>query len=124
MNTKKLIISLSCFIIAAFLSHTSSAFAEGIKDRMINRLPIIKELKSSGVLGENNIGYLEFRQAPGSSQDVVNEENSDRTTVYTAIAEKQGATVDFVGKRRAVQISENAEPGTWLQNNDGQWYKK
>ena len=70
------------------------------------------------------MGYLEFRQAPGSHQALLNNENSDRKTVYSAIAKKQGATAEFVGKRRAIQISKKASQGTWLQNKAGKWYQK
>ncbi|MFP4444853.1 MAG: DUF1318 domain-containing protein [Desulfosudaceae bacterium] len=44
--------------------------------------------------------------------------------VYQAIASKLGTTVDKVGSRRALQIRENAEPGTWIQEPDGQWTRK
>lgn len=32
--------------------------AGGIKERMKERLPVIAELKTQGIIGENNKGYL------------------------------------------------------------------
>lgn len=114
-------------IIALLLSFffTVSCFAaEGIKDRMKNRLPAINALKDQGVIGENNKGYLEFRQSRADQKQLVDEENADRLKVYTAIAGQQGASPDLVGSRRAIQIAEIASPGTWLQKTDGSWYQK
>ena len=88
------------------------------------RLPAIKSLKADGIVGENNNGYLEFIGGNRKNADVVNAENSDRQAVYAAIAKRQGTTVDLVGKRRAMQISQRARAGEWLQDSNGKWYKK
>ena len=98
--------------------------AESIKQRMINRLPTIIKLKESGIVGENNSGYLEFVGSRKENADVVEAENRDRKAVYEAIAKKQGTTVEVVGKHRAVQIAEIAKPGEWLQDANGKWYQK
>lgn len=102
----------------------STANAQGIKERMLARLPQIDSMKSSGILGENNKGYLEFVGKERKMQDVVEAENLDRKKVYEAIAAKQGTSPALVGSRRALQISENATAGTWLQAADGSWYRK
>ena len=83
------------------------AGAADIKARMQERLPTIIQLKSEGIIGESNKGYLEY--LPGAAkkmQDVVADENRDRETVYNAIAKQQGTTAELVGKRRALQIAE------------------
>lgn len=101
------------------------AGAADIKARMQQRLPTIVQLKSEGIVGENNQGYLEF--VPGVTQkmgNIVAEENSDRKMVYEAIAKQQNTTADLVGKRRAIQIRQRAVAGEWLQNDSGKWYKK
>jgi hypothetical protein len=33
-------------------------------------------------------------------------------------------TADVVGRRRALQIAENAKPGEWLQDAGGKWVQK
>jgi hypothetical protein len=123
MKTRKSI-PLFCLILTFLFTFSSLSFADEIKDRMLQRLPVINELKAKGIIGENNTGYLEFRQASSAHQAMLNEENADRKAVYIAIAKKQGATPEFVGERRAMQIAEKADPGTWLQNSTGQWYQK
>jgi len=101
------------------------AGANDIKTRMQERLPTIVQMKTDGLIGENNKGYLEF--VPGAvkkMQDVVADENKDREMVYGAIAKQQKTTTELVGDRRAIQIAEKASPGEWLQDQTGKWYKK
>jgi uncharacterized protein YdbL (DUF1318 family) len=101
-----------------------SALADDIKARMKNRLPLIKQLKSQGIVGENNKGYLQFVGGNKAKADVVAAENKDRKTVYTAIAKQQGTTAELVGKRRALQIAKKAAPGEWVQDAGGKWIQK
>jgi uncharacterized protein YdbL (DUF1318 family) len=92
---------------------------------MQERLPTIVQMKSDGIVGENNKGYLEF--VPGAAkknESMIAAENSDRKSVYSAIAIQQKTTPELVGERRVIQISEKAAPGEWLQDQAGKWYKK
>lgn len=101
------------------------AGANDIKARMQQRLPTIVQMKSSGIIGENNKGFLEF--VPGAApknNDIVSAENRDREQVYSAIAKQQGTSSQLVGERRAIQLRQQASPGEWLQDPSGQWYKK
>jgi uncharacterized protein YdbL (DUF1318 family) len=101
-----------------------TAFSDDIKARMIARLPVLRDLKAQGIIGENNQGYLEYRGSKRPKEDVVQAENQDRRAVYSAIAKQQGATAELVGKQRAVQIAEKADSGEWLQDATGKWYRK
>jgi uncharacterized protein YdbL (DUF1318 family) len=101
-----------------------SASADDIKTRMKKRLPVIKELKAKGIVGEDHQGYLQFVGAKKEKADVVAAENKDRKTVYAAIAKQQGTTAELVGKRRAMQISKKANPGEWVQDASGKWIQK
>lgn len=110
-----------------FLTPEGKCFAgaDEIKARMQERLSTILQMKSDGIIGENNKGYLEF--VPGAAQkneSVIASENSDRKSVYSAIANQQKTTPELVGERRAIQISEKAASGEWLQDQTGKWYKK
>lgn len=116
--------SLVVILLAVFCCSVADARAESIKNRMIERLPVIAELKAKGIVGEDNRGYLSFVGSAKAQQDVVQAENDDRRTVYEAIARQQGTTAAVVGERRAKQIAEKAVPGEWLQNDSGKWYKK
>jgi uncharacterized protein YdbL (DUF1318 family) len=122
MKLKKVIALLSVFILGVLISNAYSA--DSIKKRMIDRLPIIKDLKARGIVGENNLGFLEFIGDQKEKADVVKAENRDRKSVYDAIAKKQGATAEVVGKHRAAQIAGKARTGQMLQDANGKWYQK
>jgi uncharacterized protein YdbL (DUF1318 family) len=102
----------------------STAWAQDIKARMRARLPELVTLKAQGVVGENNKGYLTILKSPTPKEALVRAENDDRRKIYTAIAKKQGTTAALVGKRRALQIAEKADPGTMIQGADGKWEPK
>jgi len=102
----------------------NSAFAEGIQDRMKNRLPAIAELKKEGVIGENNLGYLEYVGVTKKGEDIISAENNDRKLVYEAIAKKENTTAALVGELRAKKIAEKADPGDWIKDESGKWYQK
>ncbi len=115
---------LSLLLVVAMLAMASQALAEGIKERMRKRLPVIIELKAAGVVGENNQGYLTLRQKNSERQKLIEAENRDRREVYGVIAKKKGTTAELVGQRRALQIVKKADPGTWVQGPKGKWYQK
>jgi uncharacterized protein YdbL (DUF1318 family) len=112
------------FWVIGFFTVGVMAFADDIKARMKNRLPVIKELKAQGIVGEDSKGYLQFVGGKKENADVVAAENKDRQTVYEAIAKQQGTTAELVGKRRALQIAKKAAPGEWVQDADGNWIQK
>jgi uncharacterized protein YdbL (DUF1318 family) len=123
MKTKKIVTILSIFILSLWVTEAYASSKE-IKQRMIARLPAIKSLKSSGIVGENNKGFLEFIGNKRENEEVVSAENKDRQAVYEAIAKQQGTTVEVVGKHRAIQIANKAQAGEWLQDGNGKWYQK
>jgi len=120
-NMKKLIGLLAIIML---LTAAGTAWGEDIKDRMKSRLPAIADLKSRGVIGENNQGYLEMLKGQTEKKEVVQAENNDRQAIYGHIAQKTGTTAQVVGQRRAIQIAEKASPGEWLQDASGKWYQK
>ncbi|MBI9077317.1 MAG: YdbL family protein [Desulfatibacillum sp.] len=121
---KRIYAAIIAMILAATFAFAGTSFGENIKQRMASRIPAIGDLKAKGTIGENNQGYLEFRTESREGQDIVTGENTDRKAVYEHIAQQQGITADFVGQRRAAQIAEIADPGIWLQDPSGKWYKK
>ena len=116
---------IALFVLLVFSSEANCfAGANEIKARMKSRLPAISQLKSAGIVGENNRGYLGFVTSVKKEVSLVNAENSDRKKVYSAIAKQQGTSDDLVGQRRAKQIASRAKSGEWLQDDSGKWYKK
>ena len=123
MKRTTIIAILPVFILGILITNAYSS-SKAIKQRMIERLPVIKSLKDQGIIGENNKGYLEFVGQKKERADVIEAENKDRKLVYGAIAKQQGTTVEVVGKHRAIQIGKKAQPGEWLQDANGKWYQK
>ena len=123
MKQRTIMKILTLLVIGLFVFGVS-VFADDIKARMKNRLPVIKKLKAQGIVGEDNKGYLQFVGGNKAKADVVAAENKDRKTVYTAIAKQQGTTAELVGKRRALQITKKAAPGEWVQDAGGNWIQK
>ena len=121
---QRTITKIITFWVIGFFVVGAMAFADDIKARMKNRLPVIKQLKAQGIVGEDNKGYLQFVAGKKAKTDVVAAENKDRKTVYAAIAKQQGTTADLVGKRRALQIAKKAAPGEWVQDAGGNWIQK
>ena len=122
MMLKKILSIFSLLILVILVSDVHSA--DSIKQRMIDRLPVVKDLKARGIVGENNLGFLEFIGGQREKADVVKAENRDRKSVYDAIAKKQGTTAEVVGKHRAAQIAAKARAGELLQDGNGKWYQK
>jgi len=113
------LVIISCFLLAASVAHSAS-----IKERMAARIPEINALKDSGLIGENNKGFLEYRTADKPKKELIDAENKDRDIVYKAIAKSQGASPLLVSQSRAKMIAENGQSGRWYQKPDGSWYKK
>ena len=96
-----------------------------VKARIEQRLGSINGLKDRGVAGENNRGFLEARGgASAGDQQLISQENSDRRTVYAALAQQTGATPDAVGRQRAQQLAGLARRGHWIQEQNGAWHQK
>ena len=105
--------------------------AATIKKNMVERKPKIDALKKAGTIGENKTGYLEVMKdkdgkdvkIEDADKKLVTSENADRKVIYTAIAKKEGSTVDKVGELRAKQIRSKANEGDYIQGEDGKWVK-
>ena len=123
MKQRTFMTILTVVLIGFFVAGVSAS-ADDLKTRMKKRLPVLKELKAKGIVGEDNKGYLQFVGAKKEKPDVIAAENKDRKTVYAAIAKQQGTTAELVGKRRALQIAKKADPGEWVQDAGGNWNKK
>ncbi len=124
MQPKPYLTFVAATAVAAILLLAASASAEGIKERMKRRLPEIVQLKADGIIGETRNGFLAFVGSRQITPELVDAENRDRRSVYAAIATQQGTTPELVGRRRALQIANRAKRGEWLQDGDGQWYRK
>ncbi len=100
------------------------ALADAIKDRMLQRLPAIADLKTKGIIGEDNRGYLGYVTGNRVMEDVIAAENADRKTVYEIFAKQQNTSLDVVETVQGARKAEKANPGEFYQNREGQWIKK
>ena len=78
-----------------------------------DRKPQLILLEESGLVGENKLGMVEIRvSADPSSQVLVDTENNDRITIYKAIAQKNGISIEEVQKMYAKKLQDGAASGT------------
>ncbi|MCF7854825.1 MAG: YdbL family protein [Candidatus Pacebacteria bacterium] len=126
---------ISFFAIAALFIVTPCTMGaeddlSAVIQRMKQRVNKIAQLKQDRVIGETKDGYLavvnppESQQAWEQAEQLVKAENKDRKTVYKAIAERTGTSIDQVARQRAFQIYENSKAGVLLQKPNGAWYEK
>ncbi len=120
MNIRK-VVKIHVLLIICLIISSQFALADGIKDRMKQRLPVIADLKTKGIIGEDNSGYLGFVTGAKAQEEVVAAENKDRKTVYSHFAQQQNTTIDVVEKVQANRKAEKATPGEFFQNPDGSW---
>jgi len=123
MNTRKLF-KTTLFLLIFFLLSSSYGLADGIKDRMIKRLPAIADLKTKGIIGETNRGYLGFVSGNKVMEDVIAAENADRKAVYEIFAKQQNTSLEVVETVQGTRKADKANPGEFYQNREGQWVKK
>lgn len=122
--TARCMVTTVWLVLAALLAAIPAAAADNAQERMTARVPAILKLKTAGVVGENNLGFLELRGSSREGADVVAAENQDRKAAYEVIARKTGASLEQVGKRMALKRVERAAAGEWVQMPDGRWTQK
>ncbi len=123
-NTIRLAAALLAVFAASAIITPELRAEEGIKARMEARLSEITTLKSKGIIGEDNKGYLSFVGSSKEGQSVVDAENADRKLIYTKIAKDQGTSPDAVAKLRARKNAERAAKGEYIQDDSGKWTRK
>lgn len=91
-----------------------------------SRYESLRELKSSGIIGENNKGYVEVLNDNGSAQSIVDAENKDRKTIYETIAKQNGleGALATIEKVFAQVQRDKASAGDKIQQEDGSWTTK
>ncbi len=115
------VLLFACFLVLP----ASADDVANAKQRIAARQGQVDNLKSSGLIGEANTGYLSERASlNGAQKSVLTAENADRKVLYAAVAAKSGLPTSEVGKRRADQIRAGSASGIWVQLPDGSWKKK
>ncbi|WP_300462429.1 YdbL family protein [Desulfobacula sp.] len=123
MNIRTLF-KITLLLIVCLMVTAHAALADGIKERMRDRLPAIADLKAKGIIGEDNSGYLGYVTQTRVQEDVIAAENKDRNAIYAHFAKQQNTTLQLVEKIQAQRKAEKALPGEFFQHPDGSWHKK
>lgn len=121
---QRIAMTLLSMALVGILLSSPAVLASDLQNRMKARLPSIVALKTKGVIGENHQGYLEFVGKSREGKDIVAAENADRKVLYTAVAQKTGASVEQVGQRAALKWKQNLGQGEYFKNEDGTWIQK
>jgi len=113
-----------CTVASSEAATGAEAMREARED-ILERLPEMDNLWNRGLTGESNEGFVVARSALNRTQiSLIQEENRDRAILYSYIGEKTGTDMFSVGRERAIQISQMAKNGLWIQNGKGKWVRK
>ena len=82
----------------------------------------LDQLRASGAVGERYDGYAEALQSGAAG--VVQQVNAKRRQIYQQTADKEGTSVDQIGRIYARQIFAKAPPGTKFLQENGSWVTK
>ena len=95
-------------------------------DARKERFSQLRSLKSSGVVGENNHGYVEAFKNDSGVSSIIQDENHDRQILYKTIAEQNGlqGALSTIESAFAQVQREKAESGDKIQTEDGGWIAK
>lgn len=90
------------------------------------RFDNLAELKSKGMVGEDDHGYVKALVSAPDVEAVVDAENKDRKFVYTTIAEQNNLAGEMaiIEKVFAEVQRDKAKPGEKIQADSGQWITK
>ena len=90
------------------------------------RFDNLADLKSKGMAGEDNRGYVKALVSDPGVEAVVDAENNDRKLVYTTIAQQNDLAAEMatIEKVFAEVQRDKAKPGEKIQDANGQWVTK
>lgn len=114
--------------------NVSNPAIRALKDSIKNRSGSIKPFMDRGNVGLTNEGLLTVRTTDGLSlkeraevQQLLDAENRDRESLYLEIAKANNFPKESVAKIKAIFARswlEQAQPGWWVQDGQGNWQKK
>jgi len=113
------------FADTAYAQEGMNADVEQAAYRRRDRLSQLSQMESAGIVGENKQGLVEVRGPDsGGAGALVSAENSDRMSIYKAIAQKNGTSIDEVQKIYAKRLQADAPAGTPVEAADTGWKTK
>lgn len=90
------------------------------------RFDNLADLKSKGMVGEDDRGYIKALVSAPDVEAVVDAENKDRELVYTTVARQNNLAAEMatIEKVFAEVQRDKAKPGEKIQDANGQWVTK
>jgi uncharacterized protein YdbL (DUF1318 family) len=114
--------------------NVSNPAIRALKDSIKRRAELLKPYMDRGNVGITRDGLLTTRTTEGLSlkeraevQQLVDAENRDREALYVEIAKANNIAREAVPKIKAIFAKswiEQAQPGWWIQDAQGNWRKK
>lgn len=114
--------------------NVSNPAIRALKDSIKNRSNAIKPFMDRGNVGIGRDGLLAVRTSEGlnlkeraETQQLVEAENRDREALYLEIAKANNIARESVPKIKTIFAKswiEQAQPGWWIQDEQGSWKKK
>ncbi len=112
----------------------SSPKIRALKDSLRQRFPQLRPFFEKGNIGEANNGLVQVRDEgslglkdKAALRALVKDENGDRDSLYAEVAKAlniDSSQVPRIRKIFAETWIKNAQPGWWIQKEDGAWIKK
>lgn len=87
----------------------------------------LRRLKSEGLLGEDNQGFVKVLADDPMAQELARAENTDRQVIYEAIVEQHQLGSEGLAQVKAAFAEvqrEKAQAGVSIQLPSGEWVKK
>ncbi len=88
----------------------------------IRAASLLDRLRASGAVGERYDGYAQALQSGAAG--VVQQVNAKRRQIYQQTANREGTSVDRIGRVYAQHIFAKAPPGTKFLQGNGSWIAK
>ena len=114
--------------------NVSNPAIRALKDSIKRRSEAIKPYMDRGNVGISQDGLLVIRNTDGSSlkeraevKQLVDAENRDREALYGEIAKANNISADNIPKIKSIFARswiEQARPGWWIQDSQGNWKRK
>jgi uncharacterized protein len=114
--------------------NVSNPAIRALKDAIKQRSGAIKPFMDRGNIGIGQDGLLTIRTTDGlnlkeraDAQQLVEAENRDREALYVEIAKANGIPKENVPRIKNIFAKswiEQAQPGWWIQDSQGNWKKK
>jgi uncharacterized protein YdbL (DUF1318 family) len=114
--------------------NVSNPAIRAVKDSIRNRSESIKPFMDKGNVGINRDGLLAVRTTDGLNlkeraevQQLVEAENRDREALYSEIAKANNFPKERVADIKRIfakSWSDQARPGWWIQDAQGNWHRK